>query len=439
MPKDEKNKSYLEQELDMMITYTDDMIEFTFQRAKVKLTDDLEIQMLKNMNPELSPAFELTEDQLTIGFHPPVSYSRFDDIHKKSVRSKWQLAYNIIQRIQSHSLERLKLIVSPDNILFDQGLVPHFLHYGVSESLPPYEDDEERLWLETRAIIAAIADNKHDFNTYLAHYETLDMAKVPEQIMYAETYEEIINIIEENIQADEAYEKTVIHIPEKKWKVRRIWTWVFVVLLIPSLAYSAFAIFFKIPETNAYVESHRHYLQDEYSSVVDTLRKYNHEKMPRVVQYELASSYIINESLSEEQRKNVQNTITLQTDRKYFLYWIDIGRGNYEEAVDTARLLEDRDLIIFGLLKLRESVKADESLDGSEREEELKEIQHEIDEYQQEMEEEKKEAEEAAQEENENAAEDEVTQESDESAEEEEAAADEDKADEDAAAEEEEE
>ena len=128
MPKDEKNKSYLEQELDMMITYTDDMIEFTFQRAKVKLTDDLEIQMLKNMNPELSPAFELTEDQLTIGFHPPVSYSRFDDIHKKSVRSKWQLAYNIIQRIQSHSLERLKLIVSPDNILFDQGLVPHFLH-----------------------------------------------------------------------------------------------------------------------------------------------------------------------------------------------------------------------------------------------------------------------------------------------------------------------
>src|SRR5690625_5721305 len=113
--------------------------------------------------------------------------------------------------------------------------------------------------------------------------------------MCAEYYEEILSIIDENIKKDEAYEKTVIHIPEKKWKVRRYMLWLFVFLLIPSIAYSAFALFFKIPEINAYVESNRHFLQEEYSSVVDTLRKYNHEKMPRVVQYQLATAYVVNE------------------------------------------------------------------------------------------------------------------------------------------------
>src|SRR5699024_4922774 len=133
--------------------------------------------------------------------------------------------------------------------------------------------------------------------------------------------------------------------------------WLFVFLLIPSIAYSAFALFFKIPEINAYVESNRHFLQEEYSSVVDTLRKYNHEKMPNVIRDQVVTAYVVNESLKEEQRQNVRNTITLQSDRKYFLYWIDMGRGNYQEAIDTARLLEDRDLIIYGLLNLREGVK----------------------------------------------------------------------------------
>src|SRR5699024_11217149 len=115
--------------------------------------------------------------------------------------------------------------------------------------------------------------------------------------------------IDENIKKDEAYEKTVIHIPEKKWKVRRYMLWLFVFLLIPSIAYSAFALFFKISEINAYVESNRHFLQEEYSLVLDTLRKYNYEKMPRVVQYQLASAYVVNESIKEEKKKNVRSTI----------------------------------------------------------------------------------------------------------------------------------
>lgn len=394
MAEDEAERSYLEKKLDASITYEADKIEFVFQRAKVKMSDELEIELIRTMNPELQKEITLTEDQVVITYHPPKSYQRFEKIFENSIRSRWQFAYNVLQTIRNHALQRMKLTISPGNILYDQGLVPHFLHYGVSESIPPYEEDEEQLWLETKALIAVIADNKNDFATYLSHYKTKEIPAIPQAIMQATSYEEIIDIIEENIAKNDTYEQTVIHIPEKKWKRRRFIIWALTILLVPSIAYGAFALFFKIPESNAYVESNRHYLEEEYSDVIDALDKFNHEKMPRVIQFELAASYIAHESLTEEQRKNIQNTITLQADRKYFLYWIDIGRGNNQEAVDTARRIEDRDLIVYGLLKQREEVKADQSLDGSERQQELKSIQQEIDEYESEMEEEQKEAEE---------------------------------------------
>lgn len=394
MAEDEENRSYLEEKLDAKITYETNKIEFLFQRAKVKMSDELEIQLLKTINPEISKEFILTEDKVVITYHTPQSYANFDDIYKNNIRSRLQFAYNIIQTIRSHKLERAKLCVSPENIVFDQGLVPYFLHYGVSESLPPYETDEKKLWLETKAVIATIVDNKYDFTTYYSHYETKDLPDISTNIMRAETYDEIIKIIEDNIKKNDAYEETVVHIPERKWKFRRYIIWALTILLIPLLIYGSFALFFKIPETNSYVESNRYFHEEEYSSVIDTLQKYKHKKMPRITQYELASSYIVSESLTEEQRKNVNNTITLQSDRNYFLYWIDIGRGDYQEAIDTARVLEDRDLIIYGLLKLRESVKTNQDLSGEEREEELKQIQQEIDEYEQEMNDEQKEAEE---------------------------------------------
>jgi len=395
---EQAKSTYIEKLTEASITYEQEQIEFVFQRTKLKLRDALEINVLKTMNPEYNKEFELTEDQLTIRFYPPPSYSLFHTIHSKSIQARWQLAHNIVQHVEHHDLHRLILIVSPQNMMFDQGLVPHFLHYGVSESLPPYQEDTTRVWLETKATVATIIDQQYDFETYLAHYETVELAKTTKSIMEATTYADLYTVIKEQIASDITYEKTVIHIPKRRWKTNRYSLLILLVLLIPAMIYTVYAAAFKIPETEAYVEGNEYFLNEEYSSVVETLEKLNHEKMPYVVQYELASAYIVNESLTEAQKENVQQSITLQSDRKYFLYWIHIGRGDSQEAIDTARLLEDRDLIIYGLLKQREQIKADQSLSGSEREEELKELEQEMQEYKDEMEQEEIEQEEAEEE-----------------------------------------
>ncbi|WP_161493879.1 type VII secretion protein EssB [Virgibacillus necropolis] len=384
-------ESYLEKQTEGRIKYNEKQIEFSFHRQKLKLRDEMEIELLKSINPELNKTFTMTDDLLMITIDPPESYMHFDEINVKSNQAKWRLAYNLIQKVQQHNIHRLKLIISPENIMFDSGLAPYLLHYGVRESIPPYEDEENRLWNETKALVATITDNKYEFSSYLDHHETINLSKLAKEIMESKTYEQLVELVEKKLKEDEKYETSVIHIPKKKWKIQRFSILGLILLLIPALIYTAFASFFKIPETNAYVEANKYFLQDNYSSVINTLEGYEVDDMPYVVQYQLVSSYVVNESLTKEQKENVQNTITLQSDEKYFLYWIDIGRGNYQQAVDTARLLEDRDLIVYGLLKLTEAIKANEELSGKEREEKLNEIEREITDYKKGMEEQAKE------------------------------------------------
>ncbi|WP_085992897.1 type VII secretion protein EssB [Oceanobacillus senegalensis] len=390
--------TYLESKLEAKLVHEKEYIDIIFHRAKVKLVDELEIHLLNSMNPEFRKEIIVTDDQLIIRLIPPHTYVSLYQIYKKSNQEKWQLVYNLVQKIRSHSTKRLKLFISPENLMYDQGLMPHFLHYGVKESIPPYEDDGERIWNETKATIATIVDQTNTFDSYLSHSETIELSTVTKEIMQAESFDQLIDIINDQLNKDAEFQQTIMGVPKKKWNIQRYSLLALGILLIPAAFLTVYGFFFKIPETEAYVESNRHFLQNQFSSVVETLQGYDEEDMPYSVQYQLATSYVMNESLTEEQRTNVENTITLQSDDRYFLYWIDIGRGDYEEAIDTARLLEDRDLIIYGLLKNREAVKADESLSGDEREQELESIQREIDEYVEEMEEEQKAQEQAEEE-----------------------------------------
>ncbi|MGM8364439.1 type VII secretion protein EssB [Virgibacillus sp. W0181] len=387
----QQESTYFEKQTEAKITYEKHQIHIIFQRAKIKLRDKLEISMLQRLNTEFNKQFDLTEDQLTIKITPPDTYFSLNDSKSANEKEKWLMAYNLLLKIKNHSFQRLKLIVCPENVMYDLGLTPHFLHYGVSESIPPYEDDHERLWREARAITASVVDDKYDFYTYLQHHETITLSDKAKSIMTASSYDELLEMIEVQLKELDNFNHTTIKLPKKKWKRHRIVLLIIAFLLVPSLAYNGFATFFKIPESEAYVESSNYFLQDQYSSVFSTLKGYDEEKMPYVVQYQLAKSYIKNEALTEEQRANVENSVTLQSDRNYFLYWILIGRGVNEKATDIARILENRDLIIYGLLKYREEIKGDQSLNGSEREERIKEVQSEIDEYKQEMEQEEKE------------------------------------------------
>ncbi|MGG3571301.1 type VII secretion protein EssB [Bacillus gobiensis] len=388
----EDKKTYLEEQIDAVMNENEGYT-FTFQREKIKLLDGLEATMIKEADPAFEKKIELTDDELLVTIHPPSTYQNYRILKRKDKKSKWRFAYQLVKKVQEHSMERLHLIIAPENIVFDHSLTPAFLHYGVTESIPPYETDHNRLMNEMKALIALSVDEKYPFHDYLKYYETLKLSETAKEILSKKNETELLEYIKEKIEEIEAEEKLLLHIPKKKWSMQKYIGIGLIVLLVPALIYSFYSLFFAIPRQEAYVESNRLFLNNQYSEVINELSKYDERSMPQGVQYQLARSYIVTASLTEEQRGNIENTLTLQADPQYFMYWINIGRGKNKEAIDIARMLEDRDLIAYGLINYQKEIMASSELDSQEKEQQVKQIEGELQEYRNELEEQKTEGE----------------------------------------------
>lgn len=389
----ENKSTYLEQQLEAVVKKEQDVVTIIFQREKIKLDDSLEMEMLKSSDASIQKEITLTEAELILSISPPSSYISFNQLKKKDEKSRWIFASQLLKKVGNHAFTRLHMIICPENILVDDSLTPYFLHYGVKESLPPYEKNENQLLQELKAAIAAVVDHQFNFIQYLQLHETLELSSIAAQIMAVKDTKELQECIHENIIRLEKREKELITVTKKKWKETRYAALILLVVLVPSIIFSLYTLVLAQPKQEAFINSQEHFLKGQYSDVITSLQDYKVEDMPRVVLYELTRSYIIiDDGLEGDQPEVALNTITLQTDPQYYYYWIYIGRGNAEEALDIARSLEDRDLIVYGLINLNEKVKGDADLKGEEKQQKLKEIQNELDEYEREIDAEKEEA-----------------------------------------------
>ncbi|RID89387.1 type VII secretion protein EssB [Peribacillus asahii] len=397
----EKKQSYLEKQLEAVIKKEKNTIQIIFQREKIRLDDALEMEMLKYSDSSVKKEITLTEAELNLIIEIPSSYISFTQLKKKDEKSRWIFASQLIKKVENHSLNRLHVIVCPENIVVDESLTPYFLHYGVKESLPPYEQDEERLLQELRATVAEIVDKKYSFFQYLHLYQTLELSPIAAKILAASNINELQERIREHLTVLEQRAKQEITVAKKKWNVTRYTALGLLVALVPALLFSLYTLVLAQPKQSAFINSQEYFLKNQYSEVINSLLDYEVEDMPNVVQYELAQSYIMvskDMELMDNQKDTLQRVITLQTDPQYYDYWIQIGRGNAKEALDIAYSLEDITVILYGLYQYNKEVKADDELKTEEKQQKLKEIQSEIDEYKREWEEEqeKRKAEEAA-------------------------------------------
>lgn len=91
-------------------------------------------------------------------------------------------------------------------------------------------------------------DGAFAFEDYLKFNETLTFSAEAKAILDAESYDDLLELIQTHIDELEAKAKTYIHIPRKKWNIQRYIGLGLIVLLVPALIYSMYALFFAQPK-----------------------------------------------------------------------------------------------------------------------------------------------------------------------------------------------
>lgn len=388
MSAERESDSYLKTRLNVVITNANHSIAYHFQRARLKLNDCLEIQPLKENETRIEKKIQVTEDEVIVEFAIPPSFRPFLAIQNRKEKEKWLFAYQLTKKVKNHSSKRFIPVICPENIVFDTSYTPYLLHYGVKDSLIPFDYDREQILLELKAAICTVVEGKYSFEEYVRFNDTLKIGEDVKQIMQAASFDDVFRYLEDKIRVIEEDEKNTVTVSNKKWNLHRYTLVGLIVCFIPALIYAINSFAFMIPKQEAYIESNQAFLERNYSEVITLLEEYNPETMPYVVLYQLASSYVASESLNEEQRQNVVNSLTLQADQQFFYYWIYIGRGMSDQALTIARTFGDQDLIVYALINYEEELKRNTKLKAEEKQGLLDEIEVELTQYKREKEQE---------------------------------------------------
>lgn len=364
------------------ITKETETWRLSLKHSEILVNDPRELAILE-INEEyfLPMDIDWSEDDVTFTYKIDKDLLTFDDL-KSKVRSdqiRSMLNASVLKAILATSLTT---ILHPDNLLFDHNLQPKAAYRGINEKMPPVVNDE--LFLrQYKCLVISLFQKKYGFDElYGGTLETIRGNKFIQTIQKAESTEVIEEYLHQMyLETDKEITEKQRLVSKKKFQVYKqlsIWFGVLALLLLIPLGYF---MFMYNPFEQRMLTLDTSFMKKDYETVITTAEPIQAQKLPYTQKYALAYSYVQGQDLSENQKQMILNNISLKSDADYLNYWIEIGRGNFDKALDVSKKLEDYDLILFGLMQKMEQVRTNNKISGTEKEETLSQLESDYEKY----------------------------------------------------------
>ncbi|WP_449354460.1 type VII secretion protein EssB [Virgibacillus natechei] len=381
-----KEKAIQMEELSLQFSLNENNWQLQLPKSQSRVKDIRQLGLITEDADLFVPmTVDEKDDMFTFTFTVNQDAKKWEDLKKLGRNDKLRLLCNIA-RFKEYLPTRTTFFLHPDNLVFDDNLMPAIVYRGIRGVLPPYEMGEEKFLKQYKCLVIALFSKTYTFDQlYDGSLQNANETEFQRQVSEMGDLTRLINFLEDSYKEEQKKtEATMQLVPTKRFRLfKRLsisMIIVSVVLAIP-LAYIAF---WELPYQDKLQTSHREYLASDYGDVISTLQGENPEELPFVNKYILAVSYINVESLSDDDRTYIMRNVSLNSDENYLMYWIYNGRGNFEESVDIAKYINDPQLIMHGLIKQMEQAQNDPELTGTEREEKVNELEQELKDYREE-------------------------------------------------------
>lgn len=354
-----------------------------FAKSEIKVKDFRQLHLLTETAGMFMPVtVKELEDMFTFTFFVDKRYKKWEDVKELERNEKLRLLRNI-SRFKTYLHKRVTFFMHPDNIVFDDNFMPYIVHRGIRDIVPPKPLSDEQFLTQYKCFIIALFSKKYTYEElYNGLLESQQETAFEQNIARIDNYDELIQFLDKSFEKEQKItEKNMELVPKKRFKLFKYLSYSFigatVVLLIPLL----YLLFMKVPYQNTLLAANASFIADKHDEVIEHLQDEEVESLPIASKYELASSYIKGERLSDKQKESIMKNVSLKSDEKYLLYWIYNGKGNFDKSLDIARQLDDPQLIMYGLIQKIESIKNNTELSGKERDSQLKTYEQQLEEY----------------------------------------------------------
>lgn len=360
-----------------------DLWQLKMPKSQTHVND---IQQLAVMNVPsdlfLPAVIEEEEDLVTFSFLVDQRAKTWEEVRKLNRSDKLRLVCNVA-RFKKCLTSRITFFLHPDNLVFDDNLMPALAYRGIRDLVPPFDMSEEKFLLQYKSLIIALFSKKFSFEElYCGSLKNVKETEFERKIAEFNDFDSLFNFLHTSyISEVTEHEKTMQFVPKKRFRLYKGLTFSMIalsVLLAIPLGYFGLV---KIPYQNHLIDANHAFLSSDYGNVIQELEGQEPDMLPKSTKYMLAYSYIQSEKLAKDQKASILKDVHLKSNSKYLLYWIYNGRGELEQSVDLAKYLDDPNLIMFGLIKQIEQVKKDPELSGAEREEKMDSYMDQYEDY----------------------------------------------------------
>ncbi|HLR81279.1 MAG TPA: type VII secretion protein EssB [Bacillota bacterium] len=322
------------------------------------------------------------DDLLIFSFTVDPNQNKWEDLKALGRNEKLRLLCNVASL--KHLINtRMTFFLHPNNLLFNDNLMPMIIYRGIRDVVPPYEMDEKQFLKQFKCLAIALFSKKYTFDQlYSGSLQHATGTEFERQVNAIHDLGEFIHFLQKSYREEQTMtEKNMQLVSKQRYQLFRRLSVIMMIVSILLAAPLAYIGFVKIPYNEKLMTAHEKFLATDYGEVISILEKENPEKLPQSVKYILAYSYVKVEKLSAEEKKVILKNVSLKSEESYLLYWIHNGQGDFEQSLDLAKYLDDPQLIMYGLVKKIEQDKNDPDLSGSERDEAVSKSQEELDQY----------------------------------------------------------
>ncbi len=306
--------------------------------------------------------------------------SEFSALKNKEQAIKLRALYNVA--LLAEYTNKFSFLLSPNNLFYDINLMPKILNRFLKNDV--HNTTETDFLLQYKALIGSICQERYTFQDYYnGGIDLLKKQKFLKDVYNCNTIKEISDLILNSYEYEtKETDQNLVVMEKSKFTKNRIITIVSILLVCFFALATAYIYFMILPEKQKIIDSTYAFFDGNYSGVVKLL-DIPTEKLTKENKYMLAYSFVNIEKFTDEQRANILNDVKISNeidlDDGIFDYWIYIGRGKNEKALDIAKSINDTQLIGYALLKYEDEINKDRELSGTKKQELLADIQKQID------------------------------------------------------------
>lgn len=278
-----------------------------------------------------------------------------------------------LQALQQ-GLKEYSFSLQPENLYYD---IDRKVYAKVRDIYPSGRSFDVKNFLEDyQALVGSALQKRYTYEDYKkGGLELLGKHPLGGRVRKAQNPEEVWEVLlTEYRQLENNRREKQRMLPIRTYKTMVRTLFVMTILSAATLGYLGYSLLLERPYTKAVIAADNAYIQNDYVGCIDALGQVEVTRLQHYQKFILANSYIHSENLSQKQKENVIANLSMKDTPMRLEYWIYLGRGEAEQAIEIALQQSDDEMLFYAYMKQRAAIESDVTLKGSEKTSKLEEI-----------------------------------------------------------------